>query len=138
MIPKEHWRYIRELAQRDGRYAPEAYLFVSEAVARTAEWVMRGILPPDDVGPSRGEGSEFHVSGRELLAGIRKLAKERWGCLAPYVFRAWGITRCEDFGEIVFNMVEDETLQWKKRECDRREDFAGGYDFNEAFSSFEL
>ena len=39
--------------------------------------------------------------------------------------------RCEDFGEIVFNMVESSLLG--KTENDSREDFKGGYDFFEAF-----
>jgi uncharacterized repeat protein (TIGR04138 family) len=37
---------------------------------------------------------------------------------------------CEDFGEIVFNMVESGMLA--KTEKDSREDFRGGYDFYEA------
>ncbi len=134
MNPFDHLKYIRELAERDGRYAPEAFMFVSEAIAYTAQWLRDGELEENDPGGVRGGGSEFHVSGRELLAGIKRLASERWGMMAPAVLANWRVYRTEDFGEIVFCMVEDETMQWKKRECDRREDFADGYDFSEAFS----
>jgi hypothetical protein len=43
----------------------------------------------------------------------------------------WGVRRCEDFGEIVFNMID---VGWlAKKKTDTRADFEGGYDFDEAF-----
>lgn len=134
MNPYDHVKYIKELARRDGRYSPEAFLFVSEAIAITAQWIKEGELDEDDCGSTRGHGDEFHVSGKELLSGIKKVARQRWGSMSAAVFRSWGVRRTEDFGEIVFCMVEDDTMQWRKRECDTREDFAGGYDFATAFS----
>lgn len=133
MTPHEHLKYIKELAERDGRYAPEAFVFVSEAIGVTAAWLKDGTLTENDIGHTRGADGEFHVSGRELLAGIRKLAGERWGALAGQVLLRWGVRRTADFGEIVFCMVEDEKLQWRKRECDSRADFAGGFDLATAF-----
>jgi uncharacterized repeat protein (TIGR04138 family) len=47
------------------------------------------------------------------------------------VFSEWGIRTCEDFGEIVFNLVENSLLAKTKK--DSREDFKGGYEFSEAF-----
>ena len=47
------------------------------------------------------------------------------------VFEQWGIHHCQDFGEIVFNMVEIGLLA--KTDRDSRDDFSGGYDFFEAF-----
>ena len=41
------------------------------------------------------------------------------------------VQRCEDFGELVFNMVENNLLAKTKE--DSRADFKGGYDFEEAF-----
>ena len=135
---KDQEKRIRELAEKDGRYAPEAFFFVTEAVGHTVYWIRNGELPEQNNGP-RGDQSQgvFHVSGQELLAGIRKLAYERWGALAPQVLRRWGVKRCEDFGEIVFAMVEDEKMQWRKRDCDRREDFANGFDFDTAFATLD-
>jgi uncharacterized repeat protein (TIGR04138 family) len=72
-----------------------------------------------------------HISGRELLEGIRELAIERFGPLALDVLREWGVRRTEDFGNIVFNLVNAGLLGASDEDSPR--DFAGGYDFNEVF-----
>ena len=72
-----------------------------------------------------------HISGQDLLGGMRAYALEQYGPMALPVLHEWGIERCEDFGEIVFNMVENELLA--KTEEDSRDDFSGGYTFDEAF-----
>jgi uncharacterized repeat protein (TIGR04138 family) len=71
------------------------------------------------------------VSGQELLEGIREFALEQYGPMTFALLEGWGLRRCEDFGEIVFHLVDYGVLG--KTEQDRREDFAGGYDFREAF-----
>jgi uncharacterized repeat protein (TIGR04138 family) len=71
------------------------------------------------------------VTGRELLSGIRTYALAQFGPMAMTVLDEWGVTRCEDFGEIVFNMVDAGLLS--KTDSDSREDFQGGYSFDEAF-----
>ena len=78
-----------------------------------------------------GEGTVRHISGQELLGGMRSHALEEYGPMAMMVLGEWGIRRCEDFGEIVFNMVEHELLA--KTDEDSRDDFSGGYDFEDAF-----
>lgn len=132
-----HVERIREIACLDGRYSPDGFLFVSEVIGHTVQWIRDGELTPADKSDSRGTGEEFHVSGQELLLGLERYGRERWGLMAPAVLRAWGIRRTEDIGEIVFMMVEDPVLQWRKRECDTREDFAGGFDFEEAWSHWD-
>ena len=72
-----------------------------------------------------------HVSGQELLDGIREFALKQYGPMTQLVLQEWGIYRCEDFGEIVFNMIDYQIL--KKTSNDSREDFKGGYEFNDAF-----
>ena len=47
------------------------------------------------------------------------------------VFEEWGIRVCGDFGEIVFNMVDNGLLA--KTEKDSRTDFQDGYQFEDAF-----
>ncbi len=135
MSAKDQLDRMRSIAAQDGRYSPEAFLFVSKAIGQTVEWIKKGVLKPEDApGSSREEqGGMFHVSGKELLAGFRRLARERWGLLAPRVLESWGVQRTEDVGEIVFLMVEDEELQWRRRPSDTREDFANGFDFEAAF-----
>jgi uncharacterized repeat protein (TIGR04138 family) len=66
-----------------------------------------------------------------LLGGIREYALEQFGPMAYTVLDRWGIKKCEDFGDIVFLLVDYGVLG--KTEHDRREDFAGGYDFKDAF-----
>jgi hypothetical protein len=51
--------------------------------------------------------------------------------MALLVLNEWGVSRCEDFGEIVFNMVEHDLLA--RTDDDSRDDFKGGYSFEEAF-----
>jgi uncharacterized repeat protein (TIGR04138 family) len=104
---------------KDSRYRRDAYLFVRDALDFTQKAAAR----------ERRDG--LHVSGQELLAGIRDYALAQFGPMAATVLEDWGITRCEDFGEIVFNVVE--AGLFSKTDKDSREDFRGGYDFDDAF-----
>lgn len=105
---------------KDSRYQREAYLFLREALDHTQKTIGK-----DQKGRIR------HVTGQELLEGIRDYAVSQFGPMAQMVLEEWGIHSCEDFGEIVFNMVEIGLLA--KTEKDSRADFAGGYTFFEAF-----
>ncbi len=105
----------------DTRYARQAYHFLDEAVRYTVH--MLGLDRPDV--------EDRHVSGQQLLEGIRRLGLERFGYLARTVFESWGVMRTEDWGEIVFNLVEGRLMN--KTERDSREDFAHGYDFAAVF-----
>ena len=77
------------------------------------------------------EGKVRHVSGQELLAGIRAYALDQYGPMTLTVLSEWGVRGCEDFGELVFNMVENNLLA--KTKDDSRDDFKNGYTFEEAF-----
>jgi len=105
---------------KDPRYPRDAYIFVKDALDHTQKVVVK-----------ENKGEMRHVSGQELLIGIRDYALAQFGPMTKMVFEEWGIKRCEDFGEIVFNMVEIGLLG--KTEKDSREDFAGGYNFDDAF-----
>ena len=112
---------IEQIAARDRRYHREAYFFLREALDHTQK--MTGKLPK--------KNEVRHVSGQELLNGIREYALQQFGPMTLSVFEEWGVTCCMDFGEIVFNMVETKLLA--KTEQDSREDFRNGYDFHDAF-----
>lgn len=71
------------------------------------------------------------VTPSELLDSLRVLALERYGPAAREELRSWGVTRCEDFGEIVFTLIDSGLFG--KRPEDRKEDFENGYDFATAF-----
>jgi uncharacterized repeat protein (TIGR04138 family) len=106
---------LQEILRRDPRYAAEAYAFVRAGL----DFTVRRLKKPR------------HVSGRELLEGIRAFALGEFGPMTKTVLAEWGITCTEDVGEIVFNMVESGLLG--KTEEDSRADFAVGYDFDQAF-----
>jgi uncharacterized repeat protein (TIGR04138 family) len=113
---------VSEIVRRDKRYDRDAYFFVREGLDFTLKMLKKH---------TRTAPVQRHVSGQELLEGLRRCALEQFGPMARTVLQHWGIRRCEDFGEIVFNMVETGILG--KQEHDSREDFRGGYDFEEAF-----
>lgn len=139
MTPDEIRDRVILVARTDGRYDPSAFFFVNDVVSAAVKWLKSGEMKPRDVAPSRGaaEGGNFHISGYELLAAMRRLARERWGLLARTVLASWGVRGTEDIGEIVFLMVEDEKLEWKRRESDTRAEFADGFDFRDAFDGWE-
>ena len=111
---------VEQILARDSRYTRDAYLFVREALDYTQKLVGK-----------ETRGQIRHVSGQELLDGIRRFALNQFGPMVVTVFEEWGVRNCRDFGEIVFNMVETSLLA--KTEKDTRDDFQNGCDFTEAF-----
>jgi uncharacterized repeat protein (TIGR04138 family) len=111
---------LDQIRAKDPRYERDAYLFLREALDHTQKATAK-----DHRGRIR------HVSGQQLLAGIKEFALSKFGPMTITVFEAWGIHSSADFGEIVFNMVEIGLLA--KTEQDSRADFADGYDFDTAF-----
>ncbi len=77
------------------------------------------------------EQMNLHVDGEQLCYGLRDLATERWGLLAPSVLSHWGIRSTRDFGRMVFALVEQGLLA-KQPEDDIR-DFDDIFEFGEAF-----
>jgi uncharacterized repeat protein (TIGR04138 family) len=115
-----------QIVERDGRYPYEAYDFVFAALSHTQRLLKR--VPRDEeAGPAE---PQYHVSGRELLEGIRDLALRDFGLMARIVFRLWGINSTADFGEIVFNLVSENLMS--KSEQDTRADFRDVYDLDKA------
>ena len=106
---------LRQILEKDPRYALEAYLFVLEALFYARKKLNK----------------EGHVTGQELLEGIKDLASQRYGLMAKTVLEHWGIKRTLDFGNIVFNMVNDKVLG--KTSADSIDDFKDIYDFDEVF-----
>lgn len=122
-----HHPKLHELVQTDPRYAYEAYEFLFSALAHTQK--MLGRVPPLE--PSSSEQQQdYHVSGPQLLEGIRDLALQEFGLMARTVFRVWGIDRTEDFGRIVFRLVEADLMS--KTPNDNLEDFRDVYDLDKA------
>ena len=106
------------------RYHHQAYLFVKEALSITQQMLGRGAAPEAD-------HDSAHISGQELLEGIRVLAARQYGMLAPIVFASWGIRETSDFGKIVFELIDLGEL--RRTDQDQLSDFDAGYSFETAF-----
>ncbi len=110
------YRVIDNLAVKRGRYSPEAYYFTLDALNRTVA----------------GLSVRRHLSGPELLAGIVRVASERFGPDTRHIFDSWGVSVTGDFGNIIFDLVDIGLLS--KTDDDRPEDFADVFDLDEAIS----
>jgi len=117
---------FKTMRDRAGPFPPEAFQFVREGLAHTVETThgSHASGPLDD--------ESRHVSGQQLCLGIRDYAIDQFGDLAGTVLRHWGIRKTEDFGKIVFAMVDAGLM--RTTEDDSIEDFRDVYDFDEAFA----
>lgn len=119
------WSAIRKAA---GPYPPEAFVFVQQGLRHTIEKIRR----QDSSVPREGR----HVSGQELCLGLRDFAILQFGRLARAVLERWRIHRTEDFGRIVFAMVDGGLM--RKTDDDSIDDFKGVYEFDEVFDALEV
>ncbi len=123
MNGKDFDQVVRLIVEQDRRYDRDAYHFVRRALDHT----LRVIRDSDKPRQSH------HVSGGELLEGIREYALEQYGPMAATLFAEWGVRCSEDFGEIVFNLVDYGVFG--KTKNDKREDFRAVYEFRDAFET---
>ena len=122
--PKQPEVMIEQVARQDGRYAAQAYYFIFfEALPYTQSMLGKN--------PASRLETERHVTGQQLLEGIRRLAIEQFGYMARIVLEQWGVRQTSDFGEIVFRLVHTGIMG--KTENDSLDDFKNGYDFHQAF-----
>lgn len=114
---KDFYQVSEDIYAKDNRYKPDSYEFVMQALHFTQSRLKK----------------ESHVSGKELLEGVRDFAIEQYGPMARTVLKHWGITKTGDFGNIVFNMINEKMLS--KTENDSIDDFKDVYSFDAAFSN---
>lgn len=107
----EFWQAVERIRAGDARFAPDAYAFVMEALDFTV----------------RSLEERRHVSAAELVDGLRRAARERYGMLAFAVLQKWGLTCGSDVGEVVFQLIDAGILS--RRDEDSREEFdaIGGF-----------
>ncbi len=106
---------LEVICEKDSRYKQDAYDFLMEALNFTQKKLERS----------------KHVTGLELLEGVKELLMQKFGPMTMSVLKHWGINSTEDFGNIVFNLVENRVLS--KTEEDSLEHFRNGYSFEEVF-----
>lgn len=109
---------VRQLLAREARYDERAYLFVLASIEQ-----IQARLPV-----------RRHLSGPEVAHGCREFARRQFGLLAPDVLRHWGVTETLDLGRIVYTLVDVGLLITQPG--DRLEDFAGAYEFAQAFDEW--
>ncbi|MCA9027041.1 MAG: hypothetical protein KDA86_17670 [Planctomycetaceae bacterium] len=109
------------------RYHTDAYDFVFDALHYT-QGMLHRLTEETDV---EFDEESAHISGRELLEGIRKYALDQFGLMTSTVFSTWGISSTDDFGRMVFELVEEGRM--RKTDRDDISDFYDVYDFAEVF-----
>ena len=111
------------ICKDDPRFDRKSYEFVRLGLDHTVKELRKREV-------TRAERSR-HVTGRELLEGLRAFAVDQFGPMAKTVLNSWGVHQCKDFGDIVFNLIEYKVFS--KTDNDRPEDFESLYDFDDAF-----
>jgi uncharacterized repeat protein (TIGR04138 family) len=117
---------VERILAHDNRYKREGYAFVREALDFTQQRIHKGSR-------DRRDRKDRHVTGQQLLEGIREYALQSFGPMSLFVLEEWGLQRCDDFGEIVFNLVEYGQGMFGKTDDDSRDDFKNAYAFFDAF-----
>src|SRR6201997_2185979 len=111
---------LESVLGRDTRYHRDGYIFLRDALDFTTKQQKK----------AKGV-SVRHVTGPELLDGVRQYALREFGPMVMTVFDSWGIRSCEDIGNMVFNLIGAGVFG--KTEKDSIEDFKNVYDFEEVF-----
>ena len=112
------------IVKEDDRYTKEGYAFLRKALDFTI----------DKERKRQGKvvsRKQRHVTGQELLTGVKDYALDQYGPMAFTLLTNWGINRCEDIGEMVFTLFDYGIFS--KNEGDSKEDFSSIFTFQEAF-----
>ncbi len=117
-----------QLLDSTGPYPVEAFNFVREGLSYTMHRVHENVEVLQD--------HERHVNGQQLCLGLRDFAIDQYGLMAPTVLRHWSVQRTDDFGRIVFAMIEAGLMS--SSSDDTLDDFRAVFDFGEAFSEDAL
>jgi len=111
---------LDSIVKSDPRYERDAYVFLRDALDFTTKR------------QKKAKGTSVrHVSGPELLEGLRQYALKEFGPMVMTVFDSWGIHSSGDIGNMVFNLIGAGIFG--KTETDSIEDFRNVYDFQEVF-----
>lgn len=110
---------VEHLTVQDPRYHRDAYYFIRDALDQAVKLRKRQL------------GESGHVTGQQICEGARQVALKQFGPMVPTVLEFWGIKSTEDFGELVWNLID--LGVFGKTESDSRKDFESVFSFHEAF-----
>jgi uncharacterized repeat protein (TIGR04138 family) len=103
---------FEDIVEKDKRYAPRAYALLMDVVRFLSE-----------------DGKPFDAE--DIMDEFRERTLDQYGPMSYTVLTEWGVTKCEDLGEMMFNLADAKRVA--RSENDTQESFIGGYDFKEAF-----
>jgi uncharacterized repeat protein (TIGR04138 family) len=110
---------VVSILKRDKRFDAHAYFFLKDALDFTLKRIA-----------DANAGQSRHVSGPELLEGFRDFSLEQFGPMAATLMKEWGVRKCQDVGDMVFHLIEEQVFG--KQDSDRREDFSEAFDFEDS------
>lgn len=110
---------VELIIDSDPRFTREAYFFLRDALDQTVKLRKRQL----------GEGG--HVTGPQLCEGIRLFAIKQYGPMVPTVLEYWGVKKTDDFGAMVWNLIE--LGVFGKTPTDSIDDFKDVFTFHDAF-----
>jgi len=108
-----------DIIRRDDRYDARAYALLADVI----KYLSRE--------GADGASGERHFGSEEILEEFKERALDQYGPMTYAVLTAWGLSRTEDIGEMMENLVESRRIG--RDEGDSIESFAGAYDFTEVF-----
>ncbi len=123
-MSEQGWTEFKRMQRNAGPFPPEAFDFVRKGLAHTVKIVHRD-------GP--GDDESRHVTGQQLCMGLRDYALNQYGLMARTVLERWHIARTDDFGRIVFAMIDAGLM--RKNDKDSMHDFSAVFEFDDAFGS---
>lgn len=123
MQDPEFAEIVEQIRKEDARFDKRAYFFLRTGL----DYTVKELRKRDQGRVSRSQ----HVSGPELLEGLRDYALDQYGPMAKTVLNEWGVKRCSDFGDMVFNLIDYNVFS--KTDEDKREDFTEVFTFEDAF-----
>jgi uncharacterized repeat protein (TIGR04138 family) len=112
---------VDKIISEDPRFERDAYFFLRDALDYTAKLRKK----------QRDTEGSGHVTGQQLLEGVRQYALKQYGPMVMTVFNYWGLKQSFDFGEMVYHLIRLGTFG--KTDADSIEDFRGGFTFQDAF-----
>ena len=113
---------VKNIQKRDPRFKADSYQFLRE----TLDFTVKNLREDEPF-------EHRHVSGPELLKGLRDYSLEKFGPMALPVLESWGIHNSKDIGDMVYNLIREGAFG--KSEDDEPGDFENWMSFEEAFQN---
>ena len=123
---------LATLRARAGPYPLEALQFVRTGFSHASKSLLKKRAHGAREGENHLSQDDRHLSGQQLCFGLLDFAIDQYGMLAPVVLRHWNVQRTDDFGRIVFVLID--LGRFRKSPTDSLEDFRSVYDFGEVFA----